>query len=158
MLNSRTPLWSLPRAHHGQVMSLSCWASGTATAPTACVSMPLPATASGGGSSPLPLPMQQLLVSGAKDGSVAVVDVASGRVVTMMHKVHCTASKNPLVLLSRAIGGGPGGAGAPQSAAAAKQQMTATPVTSVVCLQDGMLTCGMDGAVRFHALAPERLV
>ncbi len=36
--------------------------------------------------------------------------------------------------------------------------MSGAPVTSVVCLQDGVLTCGADGAVRFHGLARERLM
>ena len=30
-------------------------------------------------------------------------------------------------------------------------------VSSAVCLQDGMLTCGLDGVVRFCALTAERL-
>ena len=109
MLSSRAPLWSLPRAHqHGAVTSLSCWASGTSTAPTTRVLLPpsLPPTqqpqqqgggggfgaaAAGLGSSPAPapvsVPLQQLLVSGSKDGSVLVVDVQSGKVVSAMDKV-----------------------------------------------------------------------
>ena len=37
--------------------------------------------------------MQKLLVSGAKDGSMLVVDVQSGTVVSTMEKVHYVASK-----------------------------------------------------------------
>ena len=35
------------------------------------------------------LPLQQLIVSGSKDGSVLVVDVQTGRVASAMDKVCC---------------------------------------------------------------------
>ena len=104
MLSSRAPLWTLPRAHHGSaVTSLSCWASGTATAPTTRIKLAAPdslqktpgatAGSSGGGAAAAAVPLQQLLVSGAKDGSVFVVDVQSGKAVDVMDRVHFTASK-----------------------------------------------------------------
>ncbi len=42
MISSRAPLWTLHRAHHSPVSCLSCWASGTSTAPTARISVQLP--------------------------------------------------------------------------------------------------------------------
>ena len=39
------------------------------------------------------IPLQQLVVSGAKDGCMLVVDVLSGKVVNAMDKVHYQASK-----------------------------------------------------------------
>ena len=109
MLSSRTStsplLWTLPRAHHSSVTSLSCWASGTSTAPTTRIMLPMQTSVGGAGgggasvsSSPAPsvhnggggsavVPLQQLVVSGAKDGSIVVVDAQTGRIVSAMDKV-----------------------------------------------------------------------
>jgi hypothetical protein len=181
MLSSRAPLWSLPRAHHGPVTSVSCWASGTSTAPTSCITLPGskgvtgPAGASTSSTTAAAVvPLQQLMVSGSKDGSVLVVDIQSGKVMDALDKVHYVASKNPFVVLSKAIEGigsqidqhhqhhqgsrGSSSGGAASSGKRSKPSgITGAAVTSVVCLQDGVLSCGVDGAVRFHGLAADRL-
>ncbi|GAX73065.1 hypothetical protein CEUSTIGMA_g518.t1 [Chlamydomonas eustigma] len=179
MLSSRAPLWSLPRAHHGPVTSVSCWASGTSTAPTTCISLPgnragaagLPTGASISAPAAV-VPLQQLMVSGSKDGSILVVDVQSGKVMDALDKVHYAASKNPFVVLSKAIEGigshnvdqnhHQGSAGGRNSGGGSSRKskpsgITGAAVTSVVCLQDGVLSCGVDGAVRFHGLAADQL-
>lgn len=105
------------------------------------------------GSSGLPsvIPLQQMLVSGSKDGSLAVVDVALGRMIAFLPKVHYAESKNPFTMLSRVVTGS-------MSQGARRDRGTSRPLTSVVCLQDGVLTCGLDGVVRFLALLGDRLV
>ena len=124
--------------------------------------------------------LQDLLVSGSKDGSLLVVDVVAGRAVASLEKAHFTASKNPLSMLaSRIVGGGGGGSGGggagqnhgshPGHSGAGGHRVSggggrALPayavgshITGVCCFDEGVLTSGMDGVVRFHPLAlPDR--
>ena len=83
------------------------------------------------------------------------------------------ASKNPFVMIGKAFegiaahardsssgGGGPGGARQTPGAVGSGGKpsgITGSPISSVVCLQDGVLTCGLDGAVRYHTLAADIL-
>ena len=85
-----------------------------------------------------------------------------GHHMVVMVQVHYVASKNPLVMLGKAFEGmgahhgerHSGGGGRPGGKPTG---ITGVPVSSVVCLQDGVMTCGLDGAVRFHELAADRL-
>ena len=85
-------------------------------------------------------------------------------------QVHYVASKNPFVMIGKAIEGiaahtresASGGSRAPRSSGGGSgggkpSGISGVPVSSVVCLQDGVLTCGLDGAVRYHTLAADVL-
>ena len=147
------PLWSLSRAHQGSVQSLDTWASGTHSAPTASVlvsGVSKPSPSRSGATTPpmVSIPLQSLLVSGGKDGSLVVVDVMSGRVVDAVPLAHWTSSKNPLAGFMKLFAG-------PSSSG---QHRSGASISSVVCLQDGILTCGSDGAVRLIELSPEVVI
>ena len=70
--------------------------------------------------------------------------------------------QNPLVLLTKAFEGMSGATAANQSRRSSAgggrpSGITGVPISSVVCLQDGVMTSGIDGAVRFHMLSSDRL-
>ena len=94
------------------------------------------------------VPLQSLLVSGGKDGSLVVVDVMSGRVVDAVPQAHWTSSKNPLSGVMKLFVG----------SSASGQHRSGASISSVVCLQDGVLTCGADGAVRLIEFNPEVVI
>ena len=75
-------------------------------------------------------------------------------------------SQNPLVMLSKALEGMSGASGAPHTrrssaggamAGGKPSGITGVPISGIECLQDGVMTCGMDGVVRFHLLSSDRL-
>lgn len=147
------PVWILPRAHHGPVQSVAAWACGTQAAPSSSVLVPgVSSSPSRGVPAPssVSVPLQSLLASGGKDGSLVVVDVASGRVVDAVLQAHWTSSKNPLAGMMKLFSGNAG--------SSANQHRVGASISSVVCLQDGVLTCGADGAVRLIELNPEVVV
>jgi hypothetical protein len=147
------PLWTVHKANHGSVQSVAAWASGSPVAPSSSVLAPGVSSPSRGGATSAPplvsVPLKSLLVSGGRDGSLAVVDVVSGRMVDAVLQAHWTSSKNPLAGVMKLFASGPAGSSGHRNGAA---------ISSVVCLQDGVLTCGADGAVRLIELNPDVVV
>jgi hypothetical protein len=113
-----------------------------------------------------PVPLGRLLVSGGRDGSLAVVDARDGSVLQVVPLAHWTARRGGLGAL---LGGlrGAGASAAASSAAGGSDALGARPcyrppaprdavgaqVNGLAVTPDGVLSCGADGAVRFHPLA-----
>ena len=114
---------------------------------------------------PLPLPLQaklcNLLVSGSKDGSLVLVDISSGRVVAAAERAHAsqrTGLPGLLAAASAAAAGGPKPVDRSVARRSRPPNAAGVAVGGLACLPDaGVVSCGADGVVRYHPLAPQLL-
>ncbi|GFR41681.1 hypothetical protein Agub_g2427 [Astrephomene gubernaculifera] len=176
MMSAREYIWTIPRAHSGPVTAMAQWghtAAGVLNLPPV-----LPAgagTSSAASSHPYqpPVPhqppvqlqqarMSNLLVSGGKDGSLALVDISSGRVVASLDRAH-NSTRTGLPGLLAAAAASTGGAHRAVDRSIVRRSRPATAagvaVSGLCCMRDagGVLSCGADGAVRYHPFAPQLL-
>ncbi len=130
-------------------------------------------SAQGGSATQLPahVRLRHLVACGGKDGSVLLIDGATGALVAGMDKVHWQHSRGSArALVGMLLGGGTGGGGSAASLGGggmagsahshhhaqphASSGVVGVPVTGLVACEGGMVSCGADGVVRFHALSP----
>jgi hypothetical protein len=149
MMGEGRAVWSA-RPHQGAVTALATWANH----PEAC--HPLEAVGGGGAGAAAgrPLTPQGLLVSAGKDGGICLLDVGSGEVVQAVERAHYVERRGPLGLLSGpARPASPGPAREQAVRRARPQHSTPAAVTGVSACSQGLMSCGLDGSVRFHPFA-----
>lgn len=127
--------------------------------------------------------LQDLVVSGGKDGSLRVVEVSGGRLLQVVERAHHTTRRTGLGALFsggvthaqahtvHATGASNSAAGTSsgRSNAGSRRESAdgggrggvgrrtvdvAAAVSSVQCCREGVMSTGADGAVRLHALGP----
>ncbi len=105
-----------------------------------------------------PMRLADVVVSGGRDGSIAVVNVHSGTAVQVVEAAHWTEKRG---LLGGRLGGASlGGAGSPHGGEGPLPARRARPggaagaaVTGLAACPEGLLSGGADGAVRFFPLS-----
>jgi hypothetical protein len=134
-------------------------AGGPAVAAALAAPAVVSAVAGGSGSS---VPLGRLLVSGARDGSLAVVDARDGSVLQVVPMAHWSVRRGGLGALLAGLRGGGAGGGATAAATSEPlpayrppppQDAVGAQINGFAVTPDGVLSCGADGAVRFHPLA-----
>ncbi|KXZ50483.1 hypothetical protein GPECTOR_16g658 [Gonium pectorale] len=167
MMAAREYIWTIPRAHASAVTAMAQWgpgAAGVLTLPQPAAAAAAAAASSPGArhsAAPSAALMSNLLVSGGKDGSLALVDISSGKVVSYLERAHC-ATKTGLPGLLAAAAASAGGGGRPVDRTIVRRSRPAgaggAAVGALACVPDGgFLSCGSDGVVRYHPLAPQLL-
>ncbi len=149
MMGEGRAVWSA-RPHQGAVTALATWANH----PEAC--QPLKACAGGaaGVAGARPLTPQDLLVSAGKDGGVCLLDVGTGAVVQTVERAHYVERRGPLGLLpGPARPASPGAARDRAVRRARPAHSVAAAATGVSTCSQGLMSCGLDGSVRFHPFA-----
>ncbi|GIL85903.1 hypothetical protein Vretifemale_14429, partial [Volvox reticuliferus] len=184
MMSAREFIWTIPRVHVGPITAISQWghsapgilnvAPPPLTSPTAPAAAGVGATGRPQSSSlshqpqpagPFQARMCNLLATGGRDGSLALVDISSGKVISSMERAHCTTRTGlPGLLAAAAASAGSGVGGGPRpvdrSVARRSRPSGASGVTvgGLCCVRDaGLLSCGTDGVVRYHPLSPQLL-
>jgi hypothetical protein len=150
MMGEGRSVWSA-RPHQGAITCLSTWAQH----PEACQPLRTGAATSqeaGTGLGQRALTPQDLLVSGGKDGNICVLDVSTGAVLHCVERAHFVEKRGPLGLLSGpSRGASPVPGGGNQAVRRARPQHTvAAAVTGLSPCSQGLMSCGLDGSVRFH--------
>lgn len=130
MMGEGRLVWRLPRLHASGVTSLVSWASGDSF------------DAFGQQSK-----RSGWLVSGGRDGDVCVVDGLNGVLVDRIEKAHYNLKRGALAGLLHPA------QGMPRATGMWRVPPGATPasVSGLAFCPDGLLSCGGDGVVRFHA-------
>jgi hypothetical protein len=141
------------------VTALAAFWELSAGGPSVAAALALPAVVPAAPASS-PVPLGRLLVSGGRDGSLAVVDARDGSVLQVVPLVHWTARRGGLgALLGGLRGGGSAAASSPSDAFGPSyrppppRDALGAQVNGLAVTPDGVLSCGADGAVRFHPLA-----
>ncbi len=152
MMGEGRSVWSA-RPHQGAITCLNTWAHH----PESCQPLRLGAGASQGGSEGAGLGQraltpQDLLVSGGKDGNICLLDVSTGDVLQCVERAHFVEKRGPLGLLSGpSRGPSPVPGGGNQAVRRARpQHSVAAAVTGLSPCSQGLMSCGLDGSVRFH--------
>ncbi len=96
-----------------------------------------------------PLRLRDLVAVGGKEGSVLFIDATSGHCVQALDRVHWQVKRNPLTGL---LHGGEHRSSPYLHRYGTPANASGVAVNGIVCVEGGMLTCGMDGIVRFHPL------
>ncbi|GLI71120.1 hypothetical protein VaNZ11_016189, partial [Volvox africanus] len=184
MMSAREFIWTIPRAHVGPITAISQWgpsAAGMLNMPPPPLPSPTAPAATVGGAPGRPhssaslshhhhqpagpslARMCNLLTTGGRDGSLALVDISSGKVLCSLERAHCTTRTGlPGLLAAAAASAGSGSGGGPRpvdrSVARRSRPSGASGVTvsGLFCMLDaGVLSCGADGVVRYHPLSPQ---
>ncbi|KAG2488583.1 hypothetical protein HYH03_012902 [Edaphochlamys debaryana] len=175
MMASKEYIWTIPRAHGGAITSLAQWGPNAAGVLTwsgpgpAGAAAPLPSTphAQHAAQQQQPQHAQQaklcnLVASGGKDGSLVLVDISSGKVVSSLERAHAsTRTGFPGLLAAAAASAAPGARAIDRAIVRRSRHPGAgVAVGGLACCTEGgpgLLSCGADGVVRYHPLAPQML-
>jgi hypothetical protein len=107
-----------------------------------------------------PMRLADVAASAGRDGAIALLNVHTGSAVQVVEAAHFTERRG---LLGGRLGGGGSTGAAPGSPRAGGDGLparrprpagaAAAPVTGLAACPEGLLSCGADGAVRFHPLS-----
>lgn len=156
MLSDGKQLWTAsPHPGGGGVAALAAW-DGEAGEPLTAAAEAARGggrdAAGGGGGAPA-MRLADVVVSGGRDGSIALVNVHSGSTVQLIERAHYTERRG---LLGGRLGGGGSpraGDGALPARRAAPAGAAAAAVTGLAACPEGLMSVGADGVVRFHPLS-----
>jgi hypothetical protein len=95
--------------------------------------------------------LSDVVVSGGRDGSIAVVNVHSGSIVQLIERAHWTEKRG--LLGGRSARVTPGTQWDQPTRRQRPAAAVAAGVTGVAACAEGVVSCGADGAVRLHPFA-----